>query len=273
MIRVWLAVAALCLPLPLSAQAPESLVPPASTPDTTATAPVQLRRAEPPSESWTAAELEKRGDELRMEKAYADSIDYYRAALAKDGSAVLHNKIGIAELQMLRYDQAKREFDRAVKLNRNYAEAINNLGVIQYTRKNFKKAIRYYEKAIKANPSFASFYSNLGTAHFARKQYDKASAAYLKALEIDPEIFERRSSAGISAHLASPADRARYSYVVAKMYAMIGNSDRCLLYLRKAMEAGYAGISDVYKDEEFSQVRKDPRFTELMASKTVAVPN
>ena len=45
------------------------------------------------------------------------------------------------------------------------------------------------------------------------------------------------------------------------------------MLFRSAMEAGYAGISDVYKDEEFSQVRKDPRFVELMASKPVGVPN
>jgi hypothetical protein len=38
------------------------------------------------------------------------------------------------------------------------------------------------------------------------------------------------------------------------------------------MEDGYKDIKNVYKDNEFSTLRKDPRFTELMASKTPAIP-
>jgi hypothetical protein len=38
------------------------------------------------------------------------------------------------------------------------------------------------------------------------------------------------------------------------------------------MEDGYKDIRNVYKDNEFSEVRKDPRFTELMASKPVGIP-
>ena len=56
------------------------------------------------------------------------------------------------------------------------------------------------------------------------------------------------------------------------MYAKSGNFDRALQYLRKAMEDGYKEIDDVYKDQEFASLRKDPRFTELMTSKPMAIP-
>jgi len=257
--------------LPAFAQNP--LVPPVPPSDDTATAPPQLLRAAPPPANASAEELETRGDILRAEKAYADAIDYYRAALAKKESAVLHNKSGIAQLLMLHYDKAKKEFERAIRRDPFYAEAHNNLGVVNYSQHDYKRAIRRYQRAIELRETSASFHSNLGTAYFVRKQYDKASAEYLRALELDPDIFERQSTAGVSARLPSPSERARFSYVIAKMYAKSGNADRCLLYLKRAMEAGYAGISDVYKDEEFTQIRKDPRFTELMASNPVAVPN
>jgi hypothetical protein len=37
------------------------------------------------------------------------------------------------------------------------------------------------------------------------------------------------------------------------------------------MEEGYSNIKNVYKDNEFSTLRKDPRFAELMAAKPVAI--
>jgi len=45
--------------------------------------PPNLRRAAPPSATASLEELEKRGDELRVEKDYLDALDYYRAVLPR----------------------------------------------------------------------------------------------------------------------------------------------------------------------------------------------
>lgn len=247
----------------LCAQNP--LVPSDTGSDNTATAPSEVRRAEPPPPTWSAEELEARGDSLRAEKAYADAIDYYRAALAKKpNSASMNNKMGMAELMMLRFPKARKAFERALKVDPQYAEAMNNLGVVYYMQSNYKNAIKHYLRAVAARPDNASFYSNLGTAYFARKNFEQASLAYARAQELDPEVFERRSRTGVSAHMASPADRARYSYVIAKIYARVGDTDRCLLYLKKAVEQGFPEIANAYKDEEFASIRKDPRFAQAM---------
>jgi len=52
----------------------------------------------------------------------------------------------------------------------------------------------------------------------------------------------------------------------------MGSFERSLQYLRKAMEEGYKEIKMVYKDSEFSDLRKDPRFAQLMAAKPPAIP-
>lgn len=271
--------AALAFPAASSHAAPAAPLDPASpqgSPNTrsseTATVPQQLHRAEAPPANASAVELEKQGDELRDAKFYLDALDYYRAAMGKAGeTALLHNKSGIALLQLMRFDHAKREFKQAIKLNPKYPEAQNNLGVVEYYNKNYGKAVKYYKQAIKLNDESASFHSNLGSAHFARKDYDKAMQEYARALELDPEIFERRSRGGISVHMISSEDRARYDYTLARMYARAGNLERCFVYLRKAMEEGYTGIKDVYKDSEFVTARKDPRFTALMTARPTAI--
>ena len=73
-------------------------------------------------------------------------------------------------------------------------------------------------------------------------------SAYQHALELDPDVFDRTSRMGVQAQLPSPEDRARYDYTVAKLYAKMGLSDQSLEYLRKAMEAGYKDLKNVYKD-------------------------
>lgn len=235
--------------------------------------PPPQHRVEPPAPESSAKELENQGDKLQGEKDYLDAIEYYQAALAKDlRNAVLANKIGMSQLLLRRYKEAKKSFERAIKSDNRYANAYANLGVVYYEESNYGKAIRFYDKAVSLDGESAVFYNNRAAAWFARKQYEKATADYAKALELDPDMFERNlRGAGVQARLPSPQDQAHYDYVLAKLFAKNGSPDRSLHYLKKAMEEGYKDIKDVYKDVEFTTLRKDPRFAELMASKPVAI--
>ena len=235
-------------------------------------APPLVRAVDPPAPDATAAALEQQADSLRADKLYLDALDYYHAALAKKpDDARLLNKIGITDLMMQRYRESKKFFQRAIHADPDYADAYNNLGVIFYEEKKYGAAVKQYEKAIARDGNSASFFNNLGAAHFSKRDFEAAVAAYQRALELDPDVFGRSSRAGVQAQLPSPEDRAFYDYTVAKLYAKMGFSDQSLEYLRKAMEAGYKDLKNVYKDVDFAELRKNPRFTELMASKTPAL--
>jgi len=234
--------------------------------------PPPLHRVDPPAPGASSEELEQRGDELRTEKNFIDAIDYYQAALkGAPGNASLFNKIGICQLMVQRYKDAKKSFEHSIRVDRNHADSYNNLGVTYYATHNYNGAIKHYEKAIALKDDAASYYSNLATAYFGKKQFEKAIQCYSRAVQLDPDIFDRSSHAGVQAKLPSPEDRAHYDYVLAKMYARAGVTDRSLHYLKKAMEDGYKDIKNVYKDNEFSALRKDPRFAELMSAKTLAI--
>lgn len=259
------------LVLPLQAQNTEQLE----------VGPPPLHRADPPTPGAAPAELENRGDELRESKDYLDAVDFYQAALkGAPRDASLLNKIGICEIQLHRLRESRKTLERAIRVDHQLADAYNNLGVVYYSlgvnthqSGDFAKAIKMYDKAIALSNQYGSYFNNRGAAYFATKEYGRASADYAMALQLDPDIFERTSKSGVQALLPSPEERARYEYVVAKLYAKAGNDDRSLHYLRKAMEDGYKDIKNVYKDTEFSTLRKDPRFAELMASKTLAIPD
>ncbi len=236
-------------------------------------APPQMHRVEPPPPNESPAALEKQGDVLRGQKLFLDALDYYQAALNKQPkNAPVHNEIGIVMLQMRRFHEARKQFEDAIKDDKQYADAYNNLGVTYYALKKESKAIKQYEKALKIREDVASYHNNLAAAFFTKKNFERATEEYGRALQLDPDIFERTSQTGITAQLPSPEDRAHYDYVVAKMYAKLGVPDRSLEYLRKAIEEGYKDINNVYKDAEFSTLRKDPRFTALMTEKLPSIP-
>lgn len=236
------------------------------------TTPAQLHRATPPDPNATAEELEKIGDELRAEKNFADALDYFTAALEKEPSARVYNKRGMAKVGMMLLGEAKKDFQKATKLDKKYPEAENNLGaMLYYHDRNYGAAIKHYKKAIALEPR-ANFYSNLGTAYFGRKDYDKAEENYKLALQIDPDVFERAHSRTAMQLVANTREeRARHDFVIARLYAANGDKDRCLLYLQKALEDGFPVAENVKKDKVFAQLRDDPRLKQMLAAKPLNI--
>ncbi|HLH42939.1 MAG TPA: tetratricopeptide repeat protein [Bryobacteraceae bacterium] len=207
---------------------------------------------------------EMRGDIMMARKMYRDALDYYKPGAEK--SAVLANKAGIAYHQLQDLVNARKYYEKAIKLNPRYAEAINNLGTIFYARKSYRRAIEQYKKALRITPDSASILSNLGTAYFARKNYMEASKVYERALALDPEVFERRSSQGTLLQDQSVEERAKFHYYLAKTYAHAGVKDRTILYVRKALEEGFKDRDKFTKEPEFAFLQDDPEFKELLAT-------
>jgi tetratricopeptide (TPR) repeat protein len=193
---------------------------------------------------------------------YRDAIDMYRQG---PDTAVLANKIGIAFHQLLLLDLAKKNYERSVKLNPKYPEAINNIGTIYYAQKNYKRAIKYYKRAIKCGMPSASIYANLGAAYFGRKDYKKATLYYQQALQLDPDVFEHHSTFGTLMQERTVEERATFHLYLAKIYAKTGANDRALIYLRKALEEGVKDRKKIPDMPEFASLKTDPAFKELLA--------
>lgn len=59
-----------------------------------------------------------------------------------------------------KYEEALKEFDKAIEINPNYAEAYNNKGLALFKLGRFKDAIKEIDKAIKLNPNNSAFSDN-----------------------------------------------------------------------------------------------------------------
>jgi tetratricopeptide (TPR) repeat protein len=245
---------------PLPAQAVEIV--PGSRPAVAATESSNKPAAMLPSQPAPNLSPERRGDIYMARKMYREAVEMYQQA--PQDSAVIWNKIGIAYHQMLKLDVARKHYEKAIKLNPNYSEAINNLGTVYYAKKSYRRATNYYKKALRLAPKSASIYSNLGTAYFARKKYKEAFEAYQMALSLDPEVFEHRSTYGVMLQERTVEERAKFHYYLARTYAKAGDFEHALIYMRKALEEGFKEKQKFLEAPEFEKMRETAEFQALI---------
>lgn len=214
-----------------------------------------------PSVVEAGTEAEAKADTLMSEGRYEAAIKAF--AGAPQNSAQVCNKTGMAYHHLLNLNAAKAQYERALKLNPKYADAMNNLGTIYYAQKNYRTAEKYYKKAIKINSKNATIYGNLGTMYFVLGDNRRGSEAYRTAFALDPHIFERVKANGVGEAVA-PRERAMMNYSLAKTYAEVGMNERALQYLRMAIGEGFKDRKKLMADKEFAALRETPEFGQLL---------
>jgi tetratricopeptide (TPR) repeat protein len=80
------------------------------------------------------------------------------------------------------------DYDNALRLNPNIADAYNNRGVAKKHLGRFGEAIADYDQAIQLKPDFAVAYFNRGDAKKALGQYENALKDFDKAIELRPDL-------------------------------------------------------------------------------------
>jgi tetratricopeptide (TPR) repeat protein len=214
---------------------------------------------------------EQLADLYMLRKDYREAAETYkRLSTENPRNAVYLNKLGIALHQQTALGPALKYYELAVKADPMYADAQNNIGTIWYQRKKYGRSIKSYKKAISIRQDMAVLYSNLGYAYFGDKQYDKSLESFRAALTIDPQFFEHNGARnGSLLQDRSVTDRGRFYYLLAKSFAESGNLDRCIVYLRKAKDEGFAELSAAKTDPAFAVMLKNPEIQEILAPKPV----
>jgi tetratricopeptide (TPR) repeat protein len=205
----------------------------------------------------------ERGDIYMARKMFREAIETYMQA---PPTAAMLNKIGIAHHQLAELDLAERYYQRAIKADPTFVDAVNNLGTVYYSKKSYRRAVGQFKRVLRVKPDTATTWANLSNAYFGRKQYELSAEALQKALELDPNVLDNRGSVGTFVQDRNVADRAKYHYFLAKSLAKKGRNADALLYIRKSLEEGFKERNKYQEEPEFAGLRDDPEFKQIMAT-------
>lgn len=119
----------------------------------------------------------------QFDKAIAD---YNKAIeLKPDYADAYYNRARALDLKG-EYDKAIADYNKAIALNANDPEYYNGLGVTLDNKGEYYRAIEEYNKALQLNPEYVDAITNQGVTWHNLKQYDKALALYSRAIAINP---------------------------------------------------------------------------------------
>ena len=107
------------------------------------------------------------------------------ALLALSGCrAAAHLSQGNEHYELGRYEKAAADYDEAIRLRPDLAEAYNNRGVAHYELGRHEAAIADYDKAIRQSPDYIEAYHNRGSARAELGRYEEAAADWETALKL-----------------------------------------------------------------------------------------
>ena len=128
---------------------------------------------------------------LNSGSALDAAINRTLAGLREDpNSSQLHNELGALLVQKRFPNDAEREFERAIDLDRNNYQAWYNLGLVRAARGDEHGARRAYMATVHHKPGHAMALFQLGLIEEKLQHTDRAVDLISKALIINPKLIE-----------------------------------------------------------------------------------
>lgn len=166
-----------------------------------------LSRAEPPQDQLNALIA------LYGQGRLAEVVQRAAPLVAEfPGAAILYNILGAAHAGLRNLDGATENFQKALKIRPDYAEAHSSLGIALQGQGRFDEAIASYDKALQIKPDFAEAHNNRGAALKEQGRLDEAIACFGRALEINPRFAEAHNNLGAALREQGRLDEAATSF-------------------------------------------------------------
>ena len=140
-----------------------------------------------------------RGLSKGMGGKYVEAISDFDQALALNPEyADAFSNRGLAKWKQGDGEGAIQDYDRAITLNPEMALAFYNRGVAKSEKGDVEGAIQDFDRAIILNPEYADAFSNRGNAKLEKGDGEGAIQDYDRALALNPEMAPVCSNRGLA---------------------------------------------------------------------------
>ena len=117
-------------------------------------------------------------------------IDTYNIATRLKPDSTTYNNRGTAKNDLGRHKEAIVDYDDAIRLKPNYAEAYYNRGNAKDILRRHEEAIADYDDAIRLKPDLIAAYNNRGGAKNELGRHEEAIADCDDAIRLKPDLAE-----------------------------------------------------------------------------------
>jgi TolB-like protein/DNA-binding winged helix-turn-helix (wHTH) protein/Tfp pilus assembly protein PilF len=177
-----------------------------------------------------------------------------------------------------RSDESVAEIRRALELDPLSSVINADVGQILFLARRTDEAIAQCQKTIELDPQFTQTYWYLGLLYEQKGMFDQAFDAFLKATPGPSDSIQATDTraayrdSGITgywrARLAMLEGQSKKQYVspftFAVSYARMGQTDRAVGNLEKAVDERYPSMVFVQIEPVFDSIRSDPRFQQVL---------
>ena len=104
----------------------------------------------------------------------------------------IHNKRGVALINLQRPDDARRAFDDALAVDPRYAPALVNAGNLLLEAGAAEEAIRWYERAMLSDEEYAPAHHNIAVAYKRLGRTGEAVRALRRATRLEGRVVKKQ---------------------------------------------------------------------------------
>jgi len=115
-------------------------------------------------------------------------------AVAISPTHLMYSNLGAALQAQGRHDLAVENYQAAIALKADYADAYNNLGAALQEQGRLAESIKAFQKTLALNPHYASAQNNLGNAFLAQGNLKEALDCYRSSLKLNADNLSTHSN-------------------------------------------------------------------------------
>jgi tetratricopeptide (TPR) repeat protein len=138
--------------------------------------------------------------------------DYEKAVTLKPDYAEAYYNLGVTLREVGQIDAALKSYEKALAIKHEYPAAHNNLGTILLDLGSLDSAVDHFEWAIAFKPDYAEAYNNLGVVERQQEKFDQAIKSFEKAISIQPNYTQAHNNLGNTSHKLGRLEAAIISY-------------------------------------------------------------